>query len=88
MTIKVLKNYDGMSNATHLKYGQPLTEIVEEIERVSRAYGDRRKGDEIRHEVSYKGEWTTVFRLPESYGEFAGDCISPESLRLKENYLW
>ena len=86
MGIKVLKNYDGLSNAAHIKHGKPLTEIVEVIERVSRAYGDRRKGDEIRHEVMYKGEWTTVFRLPEVYGEFAGDCISPESLRLKEKY--
>jgi len=78
MSIKVLKNYDGLSQESHIKNGKPLTEIVEVIERVSRAYGDRRKGDEIRHEVMYKGEWTTVFRLPEVYGEFAGDCISIE----------
>jgi hypothetical protein len=78
MAIKVLKNYDGLSNASHIKNGKPLTEIVEVIERVSRPYGDRRKGDIVRHEVSYKGKWHYVFRLPESYGEFAGDCISIE----------
>ena len=76
MTIKVLKNYDGMSQESHIKNGKPLTEIVEEIERVSRPFGDRRKGEIVRHAVMYKGEWTTVFRLPACYGEFAGDCIS------------
>jgi hypothetical protein len=76
MAIKVLKNYDGLSNASHIKNGKPLTEIVEVIERVSRPYGDRRKGEIVRHEVSYKGKWHYVFWLPTSFGEFAGDCIS------------
>ena len=78
MAIKVLKNYDGLSNESHIKHGKPLTEIVEVIERRSRSYGDSRKGEIVRHEVMYKGEWTSVFWLPDCYGEFAGDCISIE----------
>jgi len=59
---KVLKGYDGHT-AT----------IVEEIKRKPRSYG--RDGYK-RSEISYKGEYYTVFKLPAVYGALEGYCIS------------
>jgi hypothetical protein len=64
--IKVLKGYDGINHGT----------IVEVIERKGRNFGDRRKGEVVRYEVSYKGKWHVVFNLPACFGEVAGSCIS------------
>ena len=64
--IKVLKGYDGINHGT----------IVEVIERKGRNFGDRRKGEVVRYEVSYKGKWHVVFNLPACFGEVAGSSIS------------
>jgi hypothetical protein len=67
--IKVLKGYDGINHGT----------IVEVIERKGRNFGDRRKGEQLRYEVSYKGKWHVVFNLPKIYGELSGQCINLDS---------
>lgn len=64
--IKVLKGYDGIKQGT----------VIETIERKGRHYGDTRKGNQRRYEVSYKGKWYGVFILPACYGESSGHCIS------------
>ncbi len=64
--IKVLKNYNGINHG----------EIIDIIERKGRNFGDTRKGESVRWEVSYKGKWHVVFNLPSCYGEAKGSCIS------------
>ena len=66
--IKVIKNWNGFKG-----------DIVETIERKGRHFGDTRKGERVRYEVSYKGKWHVVFRLPKIYGELSGQCISLDS---------
>ena len=66
--IKVLTNWDGFKG-----------DIVETISRKGRNFGDRRKGEQLRYEVSYKGKWHVVFNLPKIYGELSGQCINLNS---------
>jgi len=64
--IKVLEGYNGINHG----------KIIDVIERKGRGFGDTRKGEQRRYEVSYKGEWHVVFHLPACFDEIAGDCIS------------
>ena len=69
--VNVLRNYDGFNG-----------ELVEVVERTPVLRGGRPtcKGRTARvppwHEISYKGKMRKVFRLPECYGELAGNCIT------------
>ena len=67
---KVLKGFNGLSKG----------EVVDTVERKPRAFGERYNKS---HEISYQGNYHTLFLLPESYGELAGWCIALKDWEFK-----
>ena len=71
---KVLKGFEGHRVGA---------EVIDTISRKPVKFGDYSKGDNIRHKISYKGNYYIVFLLPECYGELAGRCISLKDWEIK-----